>query len=221
MSKSQDWQRARSAEQKEVRREAILTAAGELLDEGGLEAAGLNAIARRSEISKANIYRYFETREAVLLHLFVDELDAWIAELGNGLKKHRGQDEVAPVARVYASTMAPRRRLCELMSSLSTVLERNVSEEAVVAFKRKIQQSIAPMLEGLCDALPRLQPEQAFEFGRWFILAASGAWPHCHPGPVMDRVLERPEFVGMRLEFEPGLESLAATLLHGLLNDPE
>ena len=50
-----DWQRARKPEQKEERREAILAAAGRLLDAEGLEGTGLNAIAREAGISKANV----------------------------------------------------------------------------------------------------------------------------------------------------------------------
>ncbi|MCA9688374.1 MAG: TetR family transcriptional regulator, partial [Myxococcales bacterium] len=56
-----DFQRARSDAQKEQRRAAILQAAAALLDEGSLEAVGLNAIARRAGIAKSNVYRYFES----------------------------------------------------------------------------------------------------------------------------------------------------------------
>ena len=64
---SVDFERARQPEQKELRREAILEAATELLAEKGLHDISLSAIARRAKLSKANLYRYFESREAIFL----------------------------------------------------------------------------------------------------------------------------------------------------------
>ena len=70
--------RARSPEEKELRRAAILQAAAALVEREGLEKTGLNAIAREAGISKANIYRYFESREAILLHLVLEDCRDWV-----------------------------------------------------------------------------------------------------------------------------------------------
>ncbi len=59
------FQRARRPE--EVRRQQILTAARTLLAERGVSELSLNELARRSGVSKPNVYRYFESREDVLL----------------------------------------------------------------------------------------------------------------------------------------------------------
>ena len=72
--------RARRPEQKRARQDAILAAAITLLDDNGLEPTSLSAIARASGVSQPNIYRYFESREAILLAVTLDEVDAWLVE---------------------------------------------------------------------------------------------------------------------------------------------
>ena len=75
--RKKNWQRARQPEQKAERVEAILDAAGVLLDEYGLDGTGLNAIARQAGLSKPNLYVYFESREAILLRLLLNEASVW------------------------------------------------------------------------------------------------------------------------------------------------
>src|SRR5499433_1299187 len=77
------FQRARRPEEKEVRRQQILAAARKLVAEVGVGELSLNELARRSRVSKPNVYRYFESREDVLLQLWVDE----VRELGDGLER--------------------------------------------------------------------------------------------------------------------------------------
>lgn len=55
----------------EERRAAILAAAGELMLEGGLGAATMEAIATRAGVSKATIYKYWPSRGAVALEGFM------------------------------------------------------------------------------------------------------------------------------------------------------
>ena len=63
------FQRARSEEQREARRRAILDAAAAMLTEMPLAQVTLNELSRRAGLAKSNVLRYFESREAVLLEL--------------------------------------------------------------------------------------------------------------------------------------------------------
>ena len=53
---------------------AVLQAAGELLLEGGLAAAGVEAIATRAGVSKATIYKWWPNRGAVVLDGFLEQV---------------------------------------------------------------------------------------------------------------------------------------------------
>lgn len=64
----------------QLRRRAIVVAAGELMMEGGLNAATVEAIARRAGVSKQTIYNWWPSRGAVAMEGFMTVADP-IAEL--------------------------------------------------------------------------------------------------------------------------------------------
>jgi AcrR family transcriptional regulator len=60
----------------EKAREAILRAAGDLLLEQGPDAVSMDAVAARAGVSKATIYRWWPTKEALTLDALYHEWDA-------------------------------------------------------------------------------------------------------------------------------------------------
>ena len=75
------FQRARSEEQREARRQAILAAAAAMLAEMPVAGVTLNELSRRAGLAKSNVLRYFESREAVLLELLDAAWRDWLAQL--------------------------------------------------------------------------------------------------------------------------------------------
>ena len=75
------FQRARSEEQREARRQAILGAAAAMLAEMPVAEVTLNELSRRAGLAKSNVLRYFESREAVLLELLDSAWQDWLAQL--------------------------------------------------------------------------------------------------------------------------------------------
>lgn len=211
------WQRARRPEQKEERRQAIFAAALSLLDEVGVEGTTLSEIARRAGLSKTNCYRYFESREAILLELTLDLVDEWTAAIAARLEPLAGSLDVDAVADAFALSTAERPRLCALVSSISSVLERNVSEEVVVDFKRQFNAQVYGSSDAMRAALPDLTSEQAEQFVLLTGLFVGGAWPSANPPPAVARVHERDEFAGRKLDFEATLVAHARVVLRGLL----
>ena len=218
MTARTDWKRARRPEEKEHRRETILQSAGALIDEVGLEGTGLNAIARRAGISKPNIYRYFESREAILMQLLLDEVEDWMAALERRLETLEGTSDIDAVAKALAGTISRRSRFCVLVAALAAVLEHNVSAETVTDFKRRLLGLINPTVSAVQAAVPALALEQAHAFMTMFTMAASGTWPHCNPAPVVKKVLAKPEFAAMRFDFKETMRNHAAALLRGILH---
>src|ERR1700722_2050329 len=79
------FQRARSEEQREERRRAILDTAAAMLAEMPVAEVTLNELSRRVGLAKSNVLRYFESREAVLLELLDSAWQEWLATLEAGL----------------------------------------------------------------------------------------------------------------------------------------
>jgi TetR/AcrR family transcriptional regulator len=86
------FQRARKPEEIQARRETLLAAAAELFDAEGPLGAGLNAIAARAGFTKSNVYRYFESREEVLLSLFLAEMGQLVPAFAAAMAATPGDD---------------------------------------------------------------------------------------------------------------------------------
>ena len=213
---SSDWQRARSPEQKEERRTSILKAAAKLLDADGIDGTGINAIAREAGLSKPNLYRYFESREAILLDLLLNEHRKWVRAFSKKLKPLAGSSDTHAIADAFAASMSGRKRYCILVGALATVLEHNVGFDTVLDFKTELNEANNEVVADFQQAVPDLDEARASLTLATLLMAAAGIWPHCHPAPVVKEVLRRPEFESFRFDFESMIRECAAALLRGM-----
>lgn len=211
------FQRARSPEQIEQRRDAILEAAAALFTDHDYDAVTLNAIARRAGLAKSALYRYFETKEEIFLHLYLGDLREWIGAVEVALAPHHGCNDPGRVARALTRNLLRRPRLATLQALLSGVLERNVSVESVGAFKTDILEPTGRLAGAIASAMPALTPWQLNRFLIYLHAISAGLWPMGYHGPALEEVLNRPEIAPMRAEFGPDLTGALEVILHGFL----
>ncbi|QDV63064.1 TetR/AcrR family transcriptional regulator [Crateriforma conspicua] len=214
------WKRARKPEQKAERIDAILEAAGALLDDQGLEGTGLNAIARQAGLSKPNLYVYFESREAILLQLLLKESASWAKSFKRRLDQIEKAGDVDAVATAFADSLTRRRRFCTLSASLASVFEHNVGPETVAQFKREFLAIVQPCVTALSEALPDLSDEDSSRALAMLVMSATGMWAHCHPSASVKVVLKQPEFQHVKFDFQETVSRLAACFLAGELSKP-
>ena len=216
------FRRARSAEQRAVRRTAILETAAAMLTELPVSDLSLNELSRRVGLAKSNVLNYFESREAVLLELSSAELTAWVEDLASALGgiastasvEERAEGLVAAVV----STLAGRPVLCDLISTQASVLERNISTETALTFKRAAAVAYERMIEVVVGALPELGAEGAGRFIAAASMLAGAIWTHAHPVPAVIAAYEADPSLGtIRMEFEPALRDNLWLLLRGAL----
>ncbi|MER7591278.1 TetR family transcriptional regulator [Micromonospora sp. NPDC127501] len=155
------FQRARSEEQREVRRRAILETTSAMLDEMPVAEVTLNELSRRVGLAKTAVLRYFESREAVLLDLLDDRTTTWLAELdqelAHGVDLSRSPIERAEqTADVLSRSLAAQTVLCDLFGAQGGVLEHNVSVEVVRRHKRAALGNLAVMADLVRRHLPEL-----------------------------------------------------------------
>ncbi len=210
------FQRARKPEEKEIRRQAILKAARRLMSEVGSVELSLTELARRSGVSKPNIYRYFESREEVLLHVWVEE----VRELSNRLDASFAAvpvGDIAATAKAIVAAFAAQPRLCELTSIVSPVLERNLSADAIVGAKRTLAGLSLRIGQLLHERLPSISLDDC----AWAASAAgiyvAGIWPAANPGPVAAEVFARPDLAGMKPAFTRDFTRFLEVLFSGLV----
>jgi AcrR family transcriptional regulator len=229
----EDFQRARSPEQKEERKTLLLEAARELLTESRTEQElSLNELAKRAGMAKSNVYRYFESREAILLELLRQEWTLWFGELrtsvdemrlprpGSKPAARRGVRDFTRVDQLVlrvAETMAQRPLLGRLCSILSSVLEQNVSAETVRAFKLDSVEFVKVLSEYLHGKAPELSTAQYEELFHTGFSALVGLWALAHPAPAVAAVLEDPRLTPFRHDFARDFARHLSLLARGLL----
>lgn len=215
MSVIQPFQRARKPAEISQRRETLLAAAAELFDAEGSQGTGLNAIAARAGFTKSNVYRYFESREQVLLELFRGEFVGLVEALERAIGAQAPGD-VPALAEAITGSFLSRPRCCALISILSSTLEQNVSEATIAETKTYMNGQSARIIAALAARLPGATPADC----GWAIAMGgsllAGMWPTANPLPAARAVLERPEFIHMRMvperDFKRAMVALLASI---------
>lgn len=216
------FQRARSEEQREVRRRAILDTAAAMLREMPVAEVSLNELSRRVGLAKSNVLRYFESREAVLLELLDDATREWIDALRPALADLTTgtaggvRERCAAVAALLARTLAERPVLCDLFGAQAAVLERNVSPEVAARFKRTTLANVTAAAGLLLGVVPEVGEESMVKFAGMTALTTGAIWSHGQPSPAILAAYEAdPSLTVLRIEFEPALTEVLTVLLLG------
>ena len=217
------FQRARSEEQREARRQAILGAAAAMLTEIPVAEVTLNELSRRVGLAKSNVLRYFESREAVLLELLDSAWQDWLVRLDPELAGTL--EPAAPVsarcgqlAAAVAASLAARPMLCDLISAQAAVLEHNVSPQVAAQYKRASMAGIAALGALMLRCVPELGELDAVKLAGVSIMTAGGLWPHTRPSAAMLAAYEAdPELAALRLDFTETVGEVLEVMSAGLL----
>ena len=217
------FQRARSEEQREARRQAILGAAAAMLAEMPVAQVTLNELSRRAGLAKSNVLRYFESREAVLLELLDSAWQDWLAQLEQELAGTA--DVAAPLAgrtgqlaATLAASLASRPMLCDLISAQAAVLERNVSPQVAAQYKRASIADITALGLLMSRSVPELGETGAVRLAGAAVMMTGALWPHTQPSAAMLAAYEAdPELAAMRLDFASTIREVLQVMIAGLL----
>src|SRR5215475_6304553 len=214
------FQRARSEEQREARRQAILATAAAMLTEMPVAQVTLNELSRRVGLAKSNVLRYFESREAVLLELLDSAWREWLGQLDGDLARsvHAG----APVAErgdqlaaAIAASLAARPVLCDLISAQAAVLERYVSATVAAEYKRAAIADVTALGRLMLGCVGALGEHDAFRLAAATVMVAGAVWTSTQPSAAMLAAYEaEPALASVRLDFTTTLREV---LISGLL----
>jgi AcrR family transcriptional regulator len=215
------FRRARSDEQREQRRQAILSVAAAMLREMPVADLSLNELSRRVGLAKSNVLRYFESREAVLLELYDTAWKAWLERLDSTMPPASAEGDSRTryerVAATLTTSLVADPLLCELISVSASVLERNISPEVARRHKLASIANLDRMAARLCSSLPELSSDGAWRAAAGTLLSVSGIWPLTNPTEAMLCVYEDPQLALMRVDFASTLREALSVFLAGCL----
>jgi AcrR family transcriptional regulator len=212
-----EFRRARSAEAKQQREDAILEAAGRLGEAHGIRTVTLTDIAREVGMHKSAMLRYFETREQIFLRLTASGWRDWSAALRAALDALPPGAPPADVARVCADSLVARPMFCDLLAQAPLNLERNVSLESVREFKLVTLEEVGVIGAELRRLYP-LTEQQSVDVIATATGLAGAFWQMATPGPDLQRLYRSdPRLAHAVVEVGPRLTRVLAALLAGLV----
>ena len=213
---SSTFQRARSADHKAQRREAILAAAEQLAIRDGVRQVTLGDIATVVGIHKSALLRYFETREEIFLELTGRSWTAWAQETSAALAQLGGAG-ADDVAALLSDSFASRPLLCDLIPHTALNLERHASPDAVRAYKTPSLGAVDGVAAALAPPLPELGDFQRRELVATMALLAGAMYQIATPPPVLAELYRAEPALGHELLDLPGrLRRAAQVTIAGL-----
>jgi AcrR family transcriptional regulator len=109
----------RKKREKEQRRQEILKAAKEVFFSKGLEAATMDEIARRAQLSKGTLYLYFKSKEELYVSLMDEGIDLFMAYLENVRSvKSSATKQIQELLSAFYSFYADDRQYYEIIFSI-------------------------------------------------------------------------------------------------------
>jgi TetR/AcrR family transcriptional regulator len=210
------WQRARSEEQKEYRISEIVNATARLYKKHSFDQISFSLIAKEAGFTRSNLYKYFSSKEEIFLEFLIQDTHRWRADLLKTCRRSKIKS-IEQFAPLWVKTIIKHNRFLDLLSLLPTFLEKNVTEQKLVDFKRNIVNESEMLSEFLCEIFPALSPQQAGEFLELQLASVIGLYQITNLSEVQQKVLEYPEFRHMKIDFNTYLQKLVEHLLKGFI----
>ncbi|OHT85286.1 TetR family transcriptional regulator [Mycobacteroides saopaulense] len=215
------FRRARSEEQREIRRQAILETASSMLSDMPVSQISLNELSRRTGLAKSAMVRYFESREAVLLELLDAALRDWVAEIVAELSRDTysgsAQERADHLAALLSQSLRQHTVLCDLIGVQPGVLEQNVADGTLLCFRRSAHASIASLAEAIGRYIPEFS-EDALSVSLSILVTGAALWMFARPSASAIAAIEAdPALADIHLNFDTDLEILLARLITGAL----
>jgi AcrR family transcriptional regulator len=180
----------------------VLEATAQVLEAGGLAAFTTNAVAERAGVSIGTLYQYFADKNAILLALARQEMEATLGEIARaGLDESHPTLEARVRATVRAIVNAFRGRVRARKAVVQAILAQGTGIEMmapVAAFMARHSRTV----------LPALTNEQLFVLTRALL------------GTIRAAVIEEQPFLRGRA-FEDEVVRLIATYLEAVMRSTE
>ncbi len=209
-------QRARTLEDKDLRRSHLLQAAAELFAQTDFDGVTIASMAQRAGVAKGTAYLYFNCKEAVFLELVQVELTQWEYDLDWALQAIPDKRPTDTVPCTIARTLAARPMLGRLLVLLHSVIEPRLDLASAHAFKIFLRDLVFRLGGHLTQHIDGLTTQQALLLVMQIHALVISVTQLASPPPVIAQVLAQDASLQlMCIGFEPFLADTLSTLLRG------
>lgn len=204
-------QRARSEDEKALRKQSIIDALAQLMHQGHtLPSAG--DIAKQANITKGVIYRYFDSREEIFLTLLIQ-----VSAPLNALASARYPD-INEFKRQLLDFFHQQPLFMQLSVQAPVVLEQNISPE----FARSFKLAGADLIDALASCINQFAPELTPFRSRQFIYTlyqlAQAKWQSAHPPSAIQEAFANTSHWLVNQDMQQEMSDVFDWLWYGLIN---
>lgn len=212
------FKRARSEAQIQKRISEIVDAASQIYNQDGFEGLTFSKVSELTQFTRPTIYKYFSTKEEILLKIILADLNQWVASL---IKSFRVNNlyTIEDIADIISLTLASTPRLVELLTFLFTSIEKNVSKEALIEFKVEMFRYQFELFKLFSELMPYASQQQLENFITTQLTLAIGLYPMCHLSELQLEVVRQINPDYKIPEFEKIYRQSIYQVLYCLKND--
>ncbi len=211
-----NWQRARTDEKKNERKEAIYKAAFTLFKKNGYDNVSFNGIASEAGFTKSNMYRYFSSKDEIFLNVFAELFENWVEDCCKRLQKLKQDEEIKHFSKTYVNSLMSHQQFLDLTPILFLSLEKNSSFEQLLEFKKLAKNLLYKITIEISRIYPDIRGEKAFKFLSLGHAATSSYWAAATQNETLKKIYQQDEFKELKPSFEKDLTTSIEIFIHGL-----
>lgn len=143
-----DFIRAKSEENKQIRINQILSITDKLFENNTYHNISLTTISDNMRMSRGNLYKYFNSKEEIFLEIYSRKQKIFINSIVNKLNKMEIEDiTTKSFAQDFSEVLENNFDYLKYHRILTSIIETNVSIENLAEFKLENHKTLSPLLE--------------------------------------------------------------------------
>jgi AcrR family transcriptional regulator len=186
-------------------KESIKRAAQDLFRKFGYHKTSVNEIAKKAKIAKATIYKYFDSKEAVLHVLLMDYIQTSVNEL---VHSHSGEDEEAHLNSLIMKTCRLSYTVCNEFIGWDFIRESANSQE----FLKNLSNELEELLVSAFSQLGGIRKQENYQQRLRFLIKCSKSIVFSFAFTSVSDSDVRKNFVSFQKEILPYLVKAAMTI---------
>lgn len=174
-------------------------------------------IAADTGLAKGTVYRYFQSKEQIFLALLSDDFAAFFSQLAAVIAKLPTPLSAAagPFAKQYLQLLQQSDSLLPLLALLNAVLEQNLPQQQLLAFKQQLAQGLDGLGAQLAARFTELTPARASQLLLHSYALTLGLYQSTYLPASVQQLLQQQGLNQLQRDFASELTQALAALWRG------
>ncbi len=168
-----------TAEEKQQKYDLIFCNAVDMFDHMLFREITLSELAKKCDIAKGTIFKYFKTKENLFSFILYSEYDTWVEEETDALNSHEKftNEEFLEFTKIRTRQIFEKHmRLVRLTSIKRTILDKNIEPELYASLVNKFTQQMRGVAELASSKTPGISVEKMFALYEAWHMAVVGSY---------------------------------------------